>query len=136
MNRRIVTFDLPPEPAKSQQSIPGDRELVASRRLGSVPWTLGLDRYTQLLCDSMVFDPSPYLDSIDLALIDGAHDLLQVKNDTLKVARMMRDGGLILWHDYGGKALSDPWPLIWKASEVDSRFIEYPVWLGRAPVNS
>lgn len=105
---RIVTLDLPLGPTESQQSMPSDRELVASRQLGSVPQALGLDRYTQLLCDSLVFDPSPYLNSVELALIDGAHDVLHVKNDTLKVARMMSDSGLIFWHDYAGKGVLRP----------------------------
>jgi len=98
---RIVTLDLPLEPAENQPCISGDRELTASRQLGSVPQALGLHRYTQLLCDSLAFDPSPYLNSVDLALVDGAHDLLHLKNDTFKVVRMMSDDGLIFWHDYG-----------------------------------
>jgi hypothetical protein len=37
-----------------------DEKLIASRRLLSVPQSLGLSRYMTILCDSIQFDPSPY----------------------------------------------------------------------------
>ena len=104
----IVTMDLPTGPAEEYSRMPSDQELVASRQLGSVPRALGLGRYTQLLCDSMAFDPSHYLNSVDLGLIDAAHDLAHVQNDTLKMARMISDGGMVFWHDYGGKGALRP----------------------------
>jgi hypothetical protein len=105
---RIVTLDLPPGAETSQTPIASDKELVASRHLALVPQALGLCRYTQLLCDSMDFDPLPYLDCVDLGLIDGAHDVAHVQNDTLKMARMMSDRGIVFWHDYGGKGKFKP----------------------------
>lgn len=62
-----------------------------------------MSRYTQLLCDSMKFDPAPYADTVDLGLVDAADDRVHVENDTVKMARMMSDRGLVFWHDYGGK---------------------------------
>ena len=100
---RIITLDLPPSGATGFSGISGDRDLIANRELASVPRALGLRRYTQLLCNSMVFDPSPYLDSVDLGLVDAAHDVVHVENDTLKMARMMSESGIMFWHDYGGK---------------------------------
>jgi Methyltransferase domain len=105
---RIVTLDLPVDSAEGHVSIPSDRMLVASRHLASVPQALGLRRYTQLLCDSMAFDPSAYLNSVDLGLIDAAHDLVHVENDTVKMARMMVESGMVFWHDYGGKGQFRP----------------------------
>ena len=64
--------------------------------------------YTQLLCDSMEFDPSPYLDSVDLGLVDAAHDVVHARNDTIKMARMLSDDGIVFWHDYGGKGAFRP----------------------------
>jgi hypothetical protein len=104
----IVTMDLPTDCAGGCGRLASDEELVASRQLGSVPRALGLRPYTQLLCDSMAFDPSPYLNSIDLGLIDGAHDVAHAQNDTIKMARMMSDGGMVFWHDYGGKGALRP----------------------------
>jgi len=99
----IVTLDLPTAATPSGEYIPSDSDLIARRDLGSVPRALGLIRYTQLLCDSMSFDPTPYIDSVDLGLVDGAHDLVHVQNDTLKMARMVSECGIVFWHDYGGK---------------------------------
>jgi hypothetical protein len=121
---RIVTLDLPIGPSANDDStsidgegqsgsaisgcLAADRRLVTSRRLGAVPQALGLSGYTQLLCDSILFDPTPYLDCVDLGLIDGAHDLVHVQNDTRKMARMMSDRGMVFWHDYGGKGALRP----------------------------
>lgn len=105
---QIVTLDLPPHHAASHDWIPIDKELAATRSLGSVLRALDLNGYTQLLCDSMDFDPSPYLNAVDLGLIDAAHDVDHAKNDTLKMARMMSDRGIVLWHDYGGKGTLKP----------------------------
>lgn len=105
---RILTLDLPPNGGGKYAALSSDGELVASRQLVSVPQALGLTRYSQLLCDSMQFDPLPYVDSVDLGLIDAAHDALHVQNDTLKMARMMSDHGIVFWHDYGGKGRLRP----------------------------
>jgi Methyltransferase domain len=105
---RIFSLDLPPEAPKTGASLESDKDLVAARHLGSVPRALGLSQYTQLLCDSMMFDPEPYANSIDLGLVDAAHDVEHVRNDTIKMARMMTDDGMVFWHDYGGKGAFRP----------------------------
>ena len=105
---QIVTLDLPTEPLEGEGYILGDQELVMSRQLGSVPQAMGLRQYKQLLCDSMIFDPSPYKNSVDLGLVDAAHDLAHVRNDTLKMASMISDEGMVFWHDYGGKGSLRP----------------------------
>lgn len=107
-NAQIFSLDLPPEAVRNQPALDSDKELVAARTLGSVPRALGLDRYTQLLCDTMQFDPTPYLDSIDLGLVDAAHDAEHVRNDTIKMAKMMTSEGMVFWHDYGGKGALRP----------------------------
>jgi len=101
----IVTLDLPadfdPDPASYIRS---DAELVLARnpvefieRYGVAP------RCRQVLCDSRSFDPEPHRNTVDLAFVDGAHTYEYVRNDTEKIARMMRPGGLVFWHDYGGR---------------------------------
>jgi hypothetical protein len=104
---RIFSLDLPPG-ADGQSSVENDTELVASRALGAVPRALGLERYTQLLCDTMQFDPTPYLGSIELGLVDAAHDAEHVRNDTIKMASMLTPEGIVFWHDYGGKGVLRP----------------------------
>jgi predicted O-methyltransferase YrrM len=54
----------------------------------------------QLLGDSATFDFSPFYDSIDLMFIDGSHAYDYVLNDTEKALKLIKKGGIILWHDY------------------------------------
>jgi hypothetical protein len=104
---RILTLDLPPE-TDTPPLLPTDQQLTTTRCLTLVPKALGLHRYTQLLCDSMQFDPSPYADTVDLGLVDAAHDAVHVRNDTQKMARMISENGIVFWHDYGGKGSLRP----------------------------
>ena len=76
---------------------------AANRQLLAIPKVWGLVGYTLLACDSMQFDPSPYADSMNLGLVDAAHDLVHVGNDSLKMARMMSENGIVFGHDYKGK---------------------------------
>jgi predicted O-methyltransferase YrrM len=101
----ILTLDLPPEYAPDPATyIRSDAELV--RRRNPIEF---IDRYgvgghcRQVLCDSKQFDPRPHEGTVDLVFIDGAHTFSYVKNDTEKAAVMMAPGGLVFWHDYGGK---------------------------------
>jgi len=79
-------------------------DLVQRRKVGSFVHQLGIgDRYEQLYGDSRTFDATPYAGTIELGFIDGAHTRPYVENDTLKMAIMMADRGLVFWHDYGGR---------------------------------
>jgi predicted O-methyltransferase YrrM len=103
----IYSLDLPPEDSSSQLArdyLDTDVALVRKRTIGGFIRDLELEsRYTQLLINSVDFDPAPYADTIELAFIDGAHSYPYVRNDTIKTASMMRDRGLVFWHDYGGR---------------------------------
>lgn len=56
----------------------------------------------QLATDSKEFDERPYLGLMDLIFIDGSHAYSYVMSDSRKALRMIKPGGLILWHDYEG----------------------------------
>ncbi|MBI4611883.1 MAG: class I SAM-dependent methyltransferase [Candidatus Rokubacteria bacterium] len=111
----VVTLDLPsgsqpPDEAIDRHVyIDSDVDLVRRRRLGACLRELHLEgRYQQVLCDSLQFDPSPHRGSVELGFIDGAHALPYVRNDTVKMASMLADRGLVFWHDYGGKGRFRP----------------------------
>ena len=101
---RVISLDLPPDDTMHRPgSIATDLTLIHTRKVGHYLDVLGLrDRYEQIYCDSFQFDPAPLADSVDLAFIDGGHHYECVVNDTEKIARMIRDSGVVLWHDYGG----------------------------------
>lgn len=59
----------------------------------------------QLFGDSKRFDETRYVDACDLVFVDGSHAYSYVASDSQKALRMVRPGGLVLWHDYrdGGR---------------------------------
>jgi hypothetical protein len=54
----------------------------------------------QLYGDSATFDFAPYHNAIDLMFIDGSHAYEYVLSDTERALKMVKKGGVILWHDY------------------------------------
>ena len=58
-------------------------------------------RVHQIFCDSRAWDTADFPDGFfDTALIDGGHHEPTVTNDTRIALRLVRPGGLILWHDF------------------------------------
>ncbi|MFN7926767.1 MAG: class I SAM-dependent methyltransferase [Blastocatellia bacterium] len=104
----IVTLDLPPdESAPTMQAsdvLMTDKELIARRQVGHFIHALQLtQRCQQVFCNSLEFDPTPHEGTVELGFIDGAHTQPLVQNDTIKMAMMAAERGLVFWHDYGGK---------------------------------
>ncbi|MBC7979059.1 MAG: class I SAM-dependent methyltransferase [Armatimonadetes bacterium] len=97
----VFTLDLPedhpayslPIPKQEEQQIAneGSKGILIPRDL--------LGRVTFLSSDSAKFDERPYLNTMDLVFVDGAHSYEYVKNDTEKGWKMLRPGGVIAWHD-------------------------------------
>jgi predicted O-methyltransferase YrrM len=56
----------------------------------------------QLFGDSKAFDESKYQGECDLVFVDGSHAFSYVVSDSRKALRMVRPGGIVLWHDYRG----------------------------------
>jgi predicted O-methyltransferase YrrM len=105
----VLSLDLPPDAdvgpeVTTARYLDTDVELVRQRRVGSFLHGFNLqDRYEQIYCDSLDFDPAPHAGSVELGFIDGAHTREYVENDTRKMAAMMAEQGLVFWHDYGGR---------------------------------
>lgn len=58
-------------------------------------------RVAQVYCDSREWDVSAYPnDFFDSVLIDGGHIPEVVASDTEKALKVLRPGGMILWHDF------------------------------------
>ncbi len=57
---------------------------------------------TQLYGDSKQFDETAWRDWADLVFVDGSHAHSYVESDSAKAMRIVRPGGLVLWHDYAG----------------------------------
>jgi hypothetical protein len=60
----------------------------------------GVKNVTQLYGNSLEFDFKPYFDKIDMVFVDGAHTWKFVKSDSANALKMIKAGGIVLWHDY------------------------------------
>lgn len=59
------------------------------------------NRVCQVYSSSIDFDISNYPQGFfDSILIDGGHDFDTVKNDTKKALALVKEGGLVMWHDF------------------------------------
>src|SRR5712692_10546131 len=54
----------------------------------------------QFYGDSATFDYRPYVGKVDFVFVDGSHSYHYVLNDSWAALQMVRNRGLIVWHDY------------------------------------
>jgi len=106
---RIVTLTLAPEQRDSYVAAPGDDRRDARFALDESNFTDFLysgtpesARIEQHFGDSKAFDEGAFTDWADLVFVDGAHAESYVHSDSAKALRIVKPGGLILWHDYVG----------------------------------
>ena len=97
----IYTLDLPntdvPEHASDLGYIKRVDETVGSF-FRDTPW-MGT-KIRQLRGNSLTFDFSPFYDRMELVLVDASHTYQAVFSDSMNAFRMIKAGGVILWHDY------------------------------------
>jgi len=110
---RVITLTLLPDQQDRYVTAPGDTRSATRLALGGSTFTrflyTGTDaekKITQLFGDSKEFDESAYVNKCDLIFVDGSHAYSYVKSDTEKALRMLKEGGLLLWHDYREPAAS------------------------------
>lgn len=107
---KISTLTLHPEQVQRSKNACGDtkkgaQNIAKESHFSSFYYsgTPEEKKITQYFQDSKEFDETPYIGSCDLIFIDGAHTYSYVMNDSAKAFKMIRPGGIILWHDYRGK---------------------------------
>ncbi len=103
----VTTLTLAPDQRSSYQAAAGDQPRARINALSESRSSLFYysatpeqRKITQLFGDSKQLDVSPLTSQFDLIFIDGSHAHSYVKNDTEMAFRMIRGGGLIIWHDY------------------------------------
>lgn len=108
-NGRVTTLTIGPDQGAEYKDEEGDDRKLARAALEEAAFSQFL--YTgaaaeakihQLFEDSKEFDETPYLGRCDLVFIDGAHTYSYIKSDSEKALRMVKPGGIVLWHDYHG----------------------------------
>jgi predicted O-methyltransferase YrrM len=97
----VFTLDLPEDHPAYTLAIPKaeERQIAVETGKGILIPNDVRHKVTFLRSDSAIFDTTPYLNSMDLVFVDGAHSHEYVKNDTEKGWEMVRPGGIIAWHD-------------------------------------
>lgn len=99
----IFTLDLPAEELShtKMQIEKAEEAYVKKTRSGERfldhPAQKNID---QLFGDSATFDFSPYYNSMDLIFVDGSHAYQYVISDTESALKLVKKGGIIIWHDY------------------------------------
>jgi predicted O-methyltransferase YrrM len=106
---RVTTLTLGPDQLGSYQHADGDcaaarQSALAESRHATFYYsgTPEEAKVTQLFSDSKTFNDSAHRAQYDLIFVDGSHGYSYVVNDSAKALRMLRPGGVILWHDYRG----------------------------------
>lgn len=106
-NCNIYTLDLPPE-MDTQFSLASGEEHMVEKEISGARFEKYREsdssvilRINQLYGDSASFDFSPYYKSCSLVFVDGSHFYDYALSDSYAAMKMIKKGGVIIWHDYG-----------------------------------
>ena len=113
----IATLDLPADQPSAMTIEASERRYVdkpapgARLRACDEQWRGAARRVVQMYGDSATFDWSPHAGKAGLVFVDGSHAYDYAKKDSETAMRLVRRGGVVLWHDYG------VWPGVTQALE-------------------
>jgi hypothetical protein len=100
----IHTLDLDSADGVTFQGNDGDLASHATRLPRKYELSARRNQVTQLLLDSMQFDPSPFHEQMQFIFIDANHELSYVKQDSENALAMLApENSVIIWHDYRNK---------------------------------
>ena len=101
----LWTLDLPQENVDTTIYRLDEGEKAYVRKAGSGARFLESSlqhRITQIYADSAHYDPQELTGVMDMVFVDGSHSFDYVLSDTRLALRLLRTGGVIIWHDYDG----------------------------------
>ncbi len=106
---QIVTLTLAPAQQNAYTTAQGDAAIDRRFALEESAFdsflytgTPAATRITQLYGDSKSFDDTAWHNWADVVFVDGSHARSYVESDSDKAMRIVKPGGLVLWHDYAG----------------------------------
>ncbi|MBS4051240.1 MAG: class I SAM-dependent methyltransferase [Methylomonas sp.] len=106
-NCKVFTLDLKKEMLTEYNLDNGEKRYVDKESSGEriKPYkdsnNLIAKKIEQIYDDSATFDFSTFYDTCSLVFVDGSHVYDYVLSDSLNAIKMVNNGGVILWHDYG-----------------------------------
>lgn len=108
---RIGSITLHPDHAADYQTVTGDsvvstRDAKDESRFEAFVYsrTDVAGKVTQYFGDSKAFDETDWAGRCDVVFVDGSHAYSYVESDSAKAMRMVKPGGVVLWHDYRADA--------------------------------
>lgn len=109
---RVFTLDLPASEVNSTKfglELNEDNFVKKASSGGRFANSKFHPKITQLYGDSATFEFAPYFGQIDFMFVDGSHAYEYVMQDTLTALKLVKPGGIILWHDYVAEGFT-PFP--------------------------
>lgn len=105
----ITSLTLRPEDTQTMQGAGKDEQFAIETAISESQFqtfyyqeTPEEERVVQLFGDSKKFDETLFVGLCDLVFVDGSHAHSYVESDSRKALRMVKPGGVVLWHDYKG----------------------------------
>lgn len=103
----VVTLDLPADTPTQHEVVGKERKYIDKAGSGG-RIAKYVDRFPSLKTrvrqqygDSATFDYEPYVGDCSLVFVDGSHAYEYARCDSVTARRLVRPGGVIIWHDYG-----------------------------------
>lgn len=98
----VVTVDLPEETGEMSLDASGfhdnrSKKETVGRQFRDRPEAASI---RQVFGDSAQVQPEDLGEPFDLVFIDGCHDRVYVESDSVLAEKVVRPGGVIVWHDY------------------------------------
>jgi hypothetical protein len=94
---KVYTIDLPEEAFNATQSPDAFKGSQVGERYRNSP---AAGKIHQLRADATTFDFSPYFGQMDFVFVDAAHDYPHGLADSRNALKLVRPGGVIVWHDF------------------------------------
>jgi len=104
---KVYTLDLQPEMDTVFSLEKGERHMVEKEKSGArIEKYKGsnnaiTEKIHQVFGDSAAFDFSKHYTSCSLVFVDGSHQYDYALSDSKEAIKMVKKGGVIIWHDYG-----------------------------------
>jgi hypothetical protein len=95
---RIYTVNIPPEDIHSGSGGVHTTAAYECHEIGSYYRERQLKNIEQILANTATWEPN--IGVIDVALIDGCHDVDFVYHDSQKCLKNVKSGSFLLWHDF------------------------------------
>jgi hypothetical protein len=95
---QVFTVNIPPEDVHSGEGGVLTTAAFEREEIGSYYRARNFTNVEQILANTAQWEPN--IGTIDVALVDGCHDMEFVYNDSRKVLANMKPGSFLLWHDF------------------------------------